>query len=59
MNRILIFVSEAAGTAGTGFRPGVGVNSELKTQRVNVIGQRLDAVRKPLRVGDDVCLGVA
>ena len=59
MHRVLILMAEAAGTPGAGLRARVGINAELQPQRVNVVAHRLHAMRKALRVDDDVGIGVA
>ena len=39
---ILVLVAEAACIAGAGVGPGIAVDAELETARVQVVGQRLD-----------------
>src|ERR1051325_5872358 len=52
-SRVAFLVAECARPSLAGFRSGVGVDAELQTFRVHVIGEGFDAVRKTLRIGDD------
>ena len=59
LQRVLIFVAETAGPSGASLRSGIGINAELQPERMNVVADGLHAMRKALRVGDDVGIGVA
>ena len=59
LNRILIFVTQAARTPSAGQRSNIGIHAKLQTQPVNVVTHGLHAMRKTLRVDNDVPAGVA
>ena len=59
LDRVLIFVPESAGPLRASHRPRVRINAELQSQRMNVVADRLHAVRKALRVDDNVSVRVA
>ncbi len=59
LNGILIFVAEAAGASGTSLRACVGIHAKFQPERMNVVSNGFHAMRKALRVGDDVGIRVA
>src|SRR5262249_51316823 len=55
---VLLFVSVGAGPALAGAAAGVGVDAELETLLVYVVGERLDAAGEAHRIGDDPSGGI-
>ena len=52
-------MAQAAGSLLASLSAGVGVNSKFQADRMHVIGKRFDALRKTLRIGNDVAVRIA
>ncbi len=57
--RVLLLVAVCAGPALAGLTPRVGVDAELQSLGVHVVGERFDAAGKARGVRDEPSLGVA
>ena len=59
LQRVLIFVALAAGPLGASQCSGIRINPKLQALVMNIVGQRLDARRKVLRIRNDTSDGIA
>jgi len=59
LNGVLIFVTQATGATGARFGAGVGVDTELQSQRMDVVSNHFHTARKSLRIDHDVAAAVA
>src|ERR1700733_16227515 len=49
LNGVLIFVTQATGATGARFGAGVGVDTELQSQRMDIVSNHFHTARKSLR----------